>query len=238
MEFHPDKCQVLKISRKRVKIEHNYTIHKHSLKETKSAKYLGVTIDNELKWNEQTQIVKKKANNTLAFLRRNIPSKCTKKTKEQCVKSLVKPILEYGCCVWDPYLKTQIDNLEKVNKNAARFITKNYSYTHGSTAQNMHDLGWIPLEEQRARNKLNIFFKANAGQIGISMEDLKRSGRKTRFSDNLTFILPSSKIDCHKHSFFHSTVRLWNKLPSETRCSSTVGTFKQKLQEVTVKSSY
>ena len=67
MEFHRDKCQVLKISRKRVKIEHNYTIHKHSLKETKSAKYLGVTIDNELKWNEQTQMVKKKANNTLAF---------------------------------------------------------------------------------------------------------------------------------------------------------------------------
>ena len=75
MEFHPGKCQVLKISRKRKdhKINYDYKIHKQILKETNSAKYLGVTIDSELRWREQTQQVQRKANNTVAFLKRNIP---------------------------------------------------------------------------------------------------------------------------------------------------------------------
>ncbi|KAA2237151.1 hypothetical protein F0L74_32775 [Chitinophaga agrisoli] len=182
--------------------------------------------------------VRQKANNTLAFLRRNIPTKCPKKIKEQCFKTLVKPVLEYGCCVWDPHLKTQINNLEKVHKNAARFVTNNYSYTQGSTAQNMKKLGWIPLEEQRARNKTSIFFKAINSQIDIPIDDLKKSNRKTRNSDDQTFIPPSSKNDCHMHSFFPNTVRLWNKLPSDIKSSDNVDTLKHKLQYVTLRSSY
>ena len=195
-------------------------------------------IDNELNWKEQNHIVKQKASNILAFLRRNIPTKCPKKTKEQCFNSLVKPILEYGCCVWDPHHRTQIDNLEKVHKNAARFVTNNYSYTHGSTLHNMKNLGWIPLEEQRARIKVTMFFKAINSQIDITINDLNRSNRKTRHSDNQTFILPTSKNDSHMHSFFPSTVRLWNKLPSGTKSSENVDTFKHKLQNITLKSSY
>ena len=158
MEFHPAKCQLLKISRKKNKIYHDYKIHNQTLKETKCAKYLGVMIDNELRWKEHIKMVQQKANNTIAFLRRNIPTKCPQKVKEQCFKTLVKPILEYGCCVWDPHLRTQVDNLEKVHKNAARFVNNNYSYTQGSTLHNMKQLGWIPLEEQRARNKITIFY--------------------------------------------------------------------------------
>ena len=92
-----------------------YTVHNQTLKEAKCAKYLGVTIDNELRWKEQTQTVSQRANKTLAFLRRNIPVKCPQKIKEQYFKSLVKPTLEYGCCIWDPHLKNQTNNLEKVH---------------------------------------------------------------------------------------------------------------------------
>ena len=67
--------------------------------------------------------------------------------------------MDYGCCVWDSQTKKQKEELEKVQKNAARFITNNYDYTPGSTSMSMQRLGWIPLEEHRARIKSTAFYK-------------------------------------------------------------------------------
>jgi hypothetical protein len=46
MSFHPEKCNVLTVSRKR-----NYILHGHQLEQVTSAKYLGVTISLDLRWN-------------------------------------------------------------------------------------------------------------------------------------------------------------------------------------------
>ena len=44
--------------------------------------------------------------------------------REAAYKGLVRPILEYGSSVWDPH-EGLIDDLEKVQKRAARFVTRN-----------------------------------------------------------------------------------------------------------------
>ena len=55
-------------------------------------------------------------------LRRNLSS-FPQDVEESAYKGLVHPVLEYGCSVWDPK-----DELEKVQKRAARFVTDNYIY--------------------------------------------------------------------------------------------------------------
>ena len=55
-------------------IDAKYTIHGQVLHETNRAKYVGVSIDNTLSWNSHIDIMTKKANNTTAFLRRNLSS--------------------------------------------------------------------------------------------------------------------------------------------------------------------
>ena len=40
------------------------------------------------------------------------------------------------------------------------------------------------------------------------------------------------------HSFFPNTVRLWNKLPLVVKSSTNVDTLKQRLQHITLRSSY
>ena len=83
-------------------------------------KYLGVTITKDLKWNTHISNVCTKANRTLGFLRRNLFS-CPQDVREAAYKGLVRPILEYGSSVWDPHYEGLIDDLEKVQKRAARF---------------------------------------------------------------------------------------------------------------------
>ena len=41
-------------------------------------------------------------------------------------KGLVRPVLEYGNSVWDPSSILLQEELEKVQKRAARFVTGNY----------------------------------------------------------------------------------------------------------------
>jgi hypothetical protein len=41
MSFHPQKCNVLQITRKRKPLEHHYSLHGHVLEQVDSSKYLG-----------------------------------------------------------------------------------------------------------------------------------------------------------------------------------------------------
>ena len=95
MEFNPDKCEIIRITnRRKKKIVTNYSIHEHQLKEVKGAKYLGVTIDRTLSWNEHINNVTKKANNTRAFLQRNI-NRCPEAIKTLCYQAFVRLIVGY-----------------------------------------------------------------------------------------------------------------------------------------------
>ena len=72
MEFHPSKCQLLRITNKCKPFARDYDIHGHKLEEVESAKYLGVTIQMNLSWNIHIDQITKKANSTRAFIQRNL----------------------------------------------------------------------------------------------------------------------------------------------------------------------
>ena len=60
MEFHPDKCEVLRAGRKRVMVQNDYIrLHGETLATADSAKYLGVTIASDLRWNKHIDITSK-----------------------------------------------------------------------------------------------------------------------------------------------------------------------------------
>ena len=95
MKFHPEKCNVPTISKKRSPSKYNYTLHGNILEHDTSAKYLGCTISSDLKWGKHISTICSKANNTISFLERNI-NISNKSIKEKAYVSLVRPTLEYA----------------------------------------------------------------------------------------------------------------------------------------------
>ena len=234
MEFHPDKCQILRITNKRQPLKFTYNIHNIDLQEFKSAKYLGVTIDSNLNWTVQTENVYKKSSSMLSFLERNF-YKCPENVKENLYTALVRPLLEYGCCAWDPYRNNQIQKLEMINKRAARFITGNHIREHGNTNKNMETLGWSPLSERRAKNKLIMLSKIISHQTHIPSDDLITSQNPGK---PLNFFVPFSAVDSHLYSFFPSTIRLWNSLPSSFKSSHSTTAFKSSLSKISIHQTF
>ena len=80
------KCEIIHISRKQKPIIFQYTLHNQVLKSTNKAKYLGVTITNDLTWNHHINNITNKANESLRFIKRNVKTNSIK-TKELAYKT-------------------------------------------------------------------------------------------------------------------------------------------------------
>ena len=70
MESNTDKCHVLWVTRKQNPIIRDYTLHGKVLETVVSAKYLGVTLAQDLRWNRHVENIAYKANRSLGFLPR------------------------------------------------------------------------------------------------------------------------------------------------------------------------
>ena len=118
MLFHPAKCVSLPITRSRSPLDYSYELHGHTLDPVSSTKYLGITIQQDMDWDNHINNVANKANRTLGFLQRNLKISSSA-IKDRAYKALVRPILEYASLVLDPYTQKSIDKLEAVQRRAA-----------------------------------------------------------------------------------------------------------------------
>ena len=168
------------------------------LENVDNIKYLGVTISNDMKWDTRISNICTKANRTLGFLRRNLFS-CPQDVKEAAYKGMVRPILEYGSSIWDPYIDKLQEELEKVQNRAARFVTRNYVCETGSMIGICGQLKWESLKKRRQDNRLILFYKGLNGKARIHTDDLIPKTRRGRNQHSLDFQLPSASKDIYKY---------------------------------------
>ena len=126
MEFNPGKYQVIHITRSKSLVKSRYFMHNQELESVDAATYLGVTISKDLSWNTHINNITNSANKTLGFVKRNVVIK-NKDIKTMAYNSLVRPQVEYASAVWSPYTKENINEIEKVQRRAARWVTNDYS---------------------------------------------------------------------------------------------------------------
>lgn len=111
-------------------------------------------------------------------------------------------------------LKNKTEDLENVQKNAARFITNGFDYTAGSTSTNMQTIRCISHEEFRARIKTAILYKRINKLIDIPFDnyqkyclniDIRHNKRQNLRLRLQALLLPQ---------FLYSGLNMmWNKIP-------------------------
>ena len=194
-----------------------YSLAGQPISRVSSAQYLGVTVTDNLSWNEHINQICKKANSTLGLLHR-ILTGCDTKVKDMAYCTLVRPKLEYACCVWNPFTKQNITQIEMVQGRAARFVLNDYSRFSHVTPMIEH-LGWDFLEDRRLLFQTTMFYKILMGHVGISFPpEVHEITRATRLLNSRPFQQIRVSNDVYKFSFYPRTIVTWNNLPILRRC--------------------
>jgi hypothetical protein len=246
MRFNAKKCYVLPT---KTQSTFFYKLNDEALAHVEQNPYLGLTISSDLKWGVHITNVCKKAGSTLGFLRRNLGS-CSRECRRLAYISLLRSKLEYGASVWDPYLKKDTDRLERIQRQAARFITRDYkSRETGCVTKMLNDLNLKPLQERRKQQRLVTFYKITEGLIPalppeqfLTPSDHGKSRRTIRpkvYTDCVTtnlvarhaavhskaYKVPDASSEQYSGSFFVKTVVEWNQLPEATVQSKSAAAF-------------
>ena len=146
LSFNITKChrKRIKIFRNTVLFCHDYLMNGQAISKVTSTKYLGITLNQKLNWNQQhCDLICSKANGTLGFLRR-VLGDCTTdvKCKAYIYITLFRPQLENASS------KRNINKIEMVQHRATRFVLHDYSRLSQVIAM-INQLGWDTLEQRR-----------------------------------------------------------------------------------------
>ena len=170
MKFNVAKCHSMRVTRHLPdkQILFDYTLHQQKLEQVQSAKYLGLTITDNLDGGQHVSEISRKATKTMGFLRRNL-ALAPMHTKEVAYKTLVQPQLEYAAPIWNPYHKLQIQELEKVQRTAARWTCRRWRNT-SNVGDMLDKLEWPSLEARREQSSLTFFYKIRSGTVSLDKD--------------------------------------------------------------------
>ena len=139
-------CNVPTVTNKRKPLQTEYKLDGHTLSKLTSARDFGVTITDNLKWDNHINSISDKASRTPGFLRRNLNIGSTA-IKQQANFTLVRPLVEYASSVWDPYTQGNIQKIEMVQWWAARYVTNRHRNT-SSVSDMLQALNWRTLPDR------------------------------------------------------------------------------------------
>jgi hypothetical protein len=231
MQFNESKCKVLHLGRdnQRFTYEMNGTI----LETTDCEKDVGVNITCDLKPSIQCSRAAGKATTVLGMMARSFHYR-DKGTWLKLYKMYVRPHLEYASPAWSPWLRKDVDVLEKVQERALKMCSGLRGRTY---AERLAEVKLDSLEIRREKTDLTQVWKILHGQDNVR-EDLiferlnVNAARVTRATSSIFNIkTPHCASDVRKNFFAVKIVEKWNNLPEEIKSATKICTFKSLLND-------
>ena len=155
--FNNEKCKVLHMGKDNPR--HTYTMKDgtklNNLVITECEKDLGVYIDSDLSFDDHIKTTINKAKNMCYLIMRTFTYK-SPSIMVPLFKSLIRPFIEYGNCVWAPYKCSDIDAIESIQ----RYFTKRIiGCSHLSYVERLKKLNLPSLSYRRMRGDMIEVFK-------------------------------------------------------------------------------
>lgn len=224
---NPRKTKLLLLSRKRSPPPVHLEVNSTAISPVDSVCYLGVTISSDLNWAGHISKTCSKAKRQLGILYRHFYL-ADQKTLAHLYKVTVLPILDYCCCTWDPTYATYINQLESVQRFAARLCTKQWQ---GSCSQLLSQLKWPPLYTRRSRQKVILCRRILRSESIIPSSHFTPlvNPNPRLYHHDTPLQTPFARTNSFKSSFFVCVTKLWNSLSNEVVSAHSSLAFKRLL---------
>ena len=194
------------------KIATSYTMFDNTILHTDSHKDLGLVLSEDLSWNKHYTFIIARAYKILGLIRRTFSSSHHPPTVLKLYISLVRSQLMYCTQLWRPYLLKDIDNIERIQRRATKFILRDYASGYRSRLIKLKLLPLMYLFELQDILFAIKSLKTPTNQFNITSY--------ISFNSAITRSGSSNKLTClhhlnnqSRHTYFHRLPGLWNAIP-------------------------
>ena len=176
-------------------------------------KYLGVTIDENLFWNELYKSLKCKLKSGLSLLRK-LKNVLQQSKLDQVYRALFESHLRYGDELWGSLSATKLENLQRLQNRVQTLI-------EGAKLEDGWICKWLSVSNLNKYDRAIMKYKMTNGlcpdslEINLSLD--QRSSYSTR--NQLDIDIQRQNMEFPKGSFFHSGAKTWNEIPRNIRMS-------------------
>ncbi len=227
------KCEVLHLGKKNPRTK--YHLSDTTLRDAQQIRDLGITMNPNFKFSTHCNIIAKKATQRSALLFRvfrtqHLPSLV------RSYKAYVRPLIEYGSCVWNPHLKMDVSRLERVQRYFTRRLFARCKLPYVSYKERLNLLNLEPLNLRRLHIDLIQYFKMIRKYSNLSSTKFfqlaSMGGGVTGQTRGHPYKIrvQAVRVDVRKHIFSNRAILAWNSLSKDTVCAPSIFSFKKKLK--------
>ena len=183
---------------------------------------LGCEIQQNMKWNIQYSVLKKKLKKRLAgvYMLRNVVPYTTLK---QICEGWFSSVLVYCLPLFGGGSKDDIGDLQVIQNQVVRLITKSSRLENRETM--FDQVGWLTVYQLiRYHTILTIYRIRKSGEPENLFKYLCLDNR------NGNIIIPQSSLTLYRNSFIYRGIIDWNNIPKPTRSLEKIGHFKKALK--------
>ena len=106
--------------------------------------------------------------------------------------------------------QNNIKTLERIQRQAARFCTNNYSREPGSVTKLLQELGWETLQTRRKSKIITTLYKMEHNIIYIPLDQYIKHNTRCSRKHNSQLLQIRHSSNTFGHSFFPSLLQLKN----------------------------
>ena len=225
LPFNANKCKVMHLGKG--SIDKEYSIDGEVLQTVDMEKDLGVIIDKKLKFHQHAAQAVAKGFRMLGMIKRSFVN-LNRQTIPLLFNSIVRPILEYGNCVWGPVFCGDQDQIERVLRRATRLDP---SLREQPYEQRLQQLNMPSMFFRRQRGDMIMVFQIMTGRLPILEGQLfeRAEGRQGNRGHHLKLRKPPVNTVTRQHCFAIRVINEWNQLPEQVVSAPSLNAFKNRL---------
>ena len=202
MSLHENKCSILNFKRMST-----VRMNEKIVSTSNTQKDLGIIINDNLTWHDNTMRRHSKALRALWSLRRNLPSSTSRRSKLNAYVGYVVPIMMFACQVGYPN-KSDLKLIEKLQKDASKWIL----WTEGDYKDRLIQLKLLPLALYAELQCLLLFCSILDGSYDIDHTNYinVNNNHRTRQGTNHDILVNKNRLRKTDENFWHRSAILYN----------------------------
>ena len=229
LSIHPEKTVFMVISHPR---RQNtlpelppFYLNNTRIRQVHKTKYLGLTVNDSLNWNEQYKSVKGKVVGGLGAVRK-LKNILPQSKLLDVYRALVESHLRYANVVWGALPSTKLSTLQKYQNRAFNLIES--SKIKDACNRDVLDVRELMLFDRAVMTFKIVNMLCPKGLQNKFIERCALSNYKTRNMKNLH--VQKLKLEHTKRSFLYTAPNTWNSIPQAIRNAETIERFKKELK--------